>query len=132
MGEVAFLKAEGVSEKVDAEADEDKTAEAYEDKTQTQITLISPTKQPDMNEELNGMEEKDEEEHEFWNNEEEAQRRHNETTTRDIEETRDEEDDEEEEHGLSQEVTEEIDEAGEEGREAEGIRSPMRVTKDQR
>ena len=58
-----------MSEKVDAEADEDKTAEADEDNTQTQITLISPTKQPDRNEKLNGMEEKDEEEHEFWNNE---------------------------------------------------------------
>ena len=56
-----------MSEKVDAEADEDKTAEADEDKTQTQITLISPTKQPDRNEELNGMDEKDEEENGLWN-----------------------------------------------------------------
>ena len=56
-----------MSEKVDAEADEDKPAEADEDKTQTQITLISPTKQPDRNEELNGMEEKDEDENGCWN-----------------------------------------------------------------
>ena len=59
------MKAEGVSEKVDAEADEGKTAEADEDKTQTQITLISPTKQPDRNEKLNGMEAKDEEENQL-------------------------------------------------------------------
>ena len=76
-----------MSEKVDAEADEDNT--------QTQITFISPTKQPDRNEELNGMEEKDEEENEFWNNEEEEQRRQNEKTKRDIEEkTNGEKDDE--------------------------------------
>ncbi len=69
MGEDALLKAEGVSEKADAEADEDNTAEADEDKTQTQITLISPTTQPDRNETLNGMEEKDEEENKCWQNE---------------------------------------------------------------
>jgi hypothetical protein len=66
-----------VSERVDAETDEDKT--------QAQITLISPTRQPDRNEELNGMEEKDEEENTFWNEEEEEQRRQNEKTKRDTE-----------------------------------------------
>ena len=58
-----------MSEKVDAEADEDNT--------QTQITLISPKKQPNRNEELNGMEEKDEEENKVWKNEEEEQKRCN-------------------------------------------------------
>ena len=41
----------------------------------------------------------------------------------------DEENEKEERHGLSQEATESVDGEGEEGREAEGLRSPMRVTK---
>ena len=72
MGEVAFLKAEGVPERkeTDVKADD---------------TLISPKEPlPDRSEELNGMEEKDEERHEFWKKEEEEQKRQNED---EIEET---------------------------------------------
>ena len=116
------MKAEGVSEKVDGETDEDRM--------QTQITLTSPTKPPDRKEKLNGMEEKDEEENEFWKKEEEGQKRQNEEVEkvrrqREADEGEDEEEYGKEEmnwyekeggHGLSQEVTETIDGEGEEGR----------------
>ena len=57
VGEVAFLKAEGVPRR------EEENVEAHE-------ALVSPTKPtPDRSEKLNGMEERDGEECEFWKNE---------------------------------------------------------------
>ena len=58
VGEVAFLKAEGVPRRL-------------EEDVKAQDALISHKKPPpDKSERLNGMEERDEEDDEFWKNEE--------------------------------------------------------------
>ena len=81
------------------------------------------------------MEERDEEECEFWKKEDEEHERQNEQKMREEEEVRRynlETDDDGGRHGLSREATENVDEEGEEGREAKGLTSPMLETKDGR